>query len=412
MNKNVERLYNGIIKENPTFVLMLGMCPTLAVTSSAINGLGMGLSTTVVLILSNMLISAFRKVIPDGVRMPAFIVIVASLVTMVQFIMQAYTPSLSESLGVYIPLIVVNCIILGRAESYASKNPVIPSMFDGIGMGLGFTFGLTCIGLIRELLGAGQIFGFQILSLKWFTPITIFVMAPGAFLVLSCLVAIMNIVSLPATQKKVISLSFEPITGLAGDYLPLHIVAIFDAANRIENPTIATAFFQELSQAFPIRVSLDSDSTVSTCEAFYEKSYTVHSLENAKVSKLSNERSEMNSDFLFDSFSESSDVETKQLSLNTPTDIILFNPTEETMSYHLFAFVNNTPVMWDSSPYSSITLPAKSQFSSSILLSDSQMQNISDDSPDLFFLVAVPIHEAAQQQGTLVLKTKTIAFVT
>ena len=164
MNKNVERLYNGIIKENPTFVLMLGMCPTLAVTSSAINGLGMGLSTTVVLILSNMLISAFRKVIPDGVRMPAFIVIVASLVTMVQFIMQAYTPSLSESLGVYIPLIVVNCIILGRAESYASKNPVIPSMFDGIGMGLGFTFGLTSIGLIRELLGAGQIFGFQVLS--------------------------------------------------------------------------------------------------------------------------------------------------------------------------------------------------------------------------------------------------------
>ena len=154
MNKNVERLYNGIIKENPTFVLMLGMCPTLAVTSSAINGLGMGLSTTVVLILSNMLISAFRKVIPDGVRMPAFIVIVASLVTMVQFIMQAYTPSLSESLGVYIPLIVVNCIILGRAESYASKNPVIPSMFDGIGMGLRFTFGLTCIALIRELLRA------------------------------------------------------------------------------------------------------------------------------------------------------------------------------------------------------------------------------------------------------------------
>lgn len=194
MNKNVERIYNGIIKENPTFVLMLGMCPTLAVTSSAINGLGMGLSTTVVLVLSNVLISIFRKVIPDGVRMPAYIVIVASLVTMVQFIMQAYTPSLSDALGVYIPLIVVNCIILGRAESYASKNPVIPSMFDGIGMGLGFTFGLTCIGLIRELLGAGQIFGFQVLSLEWFTPITIFVMAPGAFLVLSCLVAVMNIV--------------------------------------------------------------------------------------------------------------------------------------------------------------------------------------------------------------------------
>ena len=194
MNKNVERLYNGIIKENPTFVLMLGMCPTLAVTSSAINGLGMGLSTTVVLILSNLLISAFRKVIPGGVHMPAYIVIVASLVTVVQFIMEAYTPSLSASLGVYIPLIVVNCIILGRAESYASKNPVVPSIFDGLGMGLGFTVGLTSIGLVREFLGAGQLFGFQVLSLSWFTPITIFVMAPGAFLVLSFLVAGMNII--------------------------------------------------------------------------------------------------------------------------------------------------------------------------------------------------------------------------
>lgn len=194
MNQNVERLYNGIIKENPTFVLMLGMCPTLAVTSSAINGLGMGLSTTVVLVFSNLLISAFRKVIPNGVRMPAFIVIVASLVTVVQFIMQAYTPALSDSLGVYIPLIVVNCIILGRAESYASKNTIVPSIFDGIGMGLGFTLGLTCIGLVREILGAGQMFGIQVLSLSWFTPITIFVMAPGAFLVLACLVAVMNIV--------------------------------------------------------------------------------------------------------------------------------------------------------------------------------------------------------------------------
>lgn len=194
MKQNLERLYNGIIKENPTFVLMLGMCPTLAVTSSAINGLGMGLSTTVVLIFSNLLISAFRKVIPNGVRVPAFIVIVASLVTVVQFIMEAYTPSLSKSLGVYIPLIVVNCIILGRAESYASKNKIVPSIFDGIGMGLGFTLGLTCIGLLRELLGAGQIFGMQVLSLEWFTPITIFVMAPGAFLVLAFLVAIMNII--------------------------------------------------------------------------------------------------------------------------------------------------------------------------------------------------------------------------
>ena len=189
MNKNVERLYNGIIKENPTFVLMLGMCPTLAVTSSAINGLGMGLSTTVVLILSNMLISAFRKVIPDGVRMPAFIVIVASLVTMVQFIMQAYTPSLSESLGVYIPLIVVNCIILGRAESYASKNGPVASIFDGIGMGLGFTLSITILAGFRELIGAGTLFGFQIMP-KAYEPATIFILAPGAFFVLAFLAAL------------------------------------------------------------------------------------------------------------------------------------------------------------------------------------------------------------------------------
>ena len=180
-NTPAERLYNGIIKENPTFVLMLGMCPTLAVTTSAMNALGMGLSTTVVLIFSNLLISLFRKVIPNGVRMPAYIVIVASLVTIVEFIMKAYTPALATQLGVYIPLIVVNCIILGRAESYASKNPPVLSILDGVGMGLGFTFGLTCIGIVREILGAGQLFGFQILSLKWYTPINIFVMAPGAF---------------------------------------------------------------------------------------------------------------------------------------------------------------------------------------------------------------------------------------
>ncbi len=201
MNKNVERLYNGIIKENPTFVLMLGMCPTLAVTTAAMNGLGMGLSTTVVLVFSNLLISLFRKIIPDGVRMPAYIVIVASLVTVVEFIMKAYVSGLYAQLGVYIPLIVVNCIILGRAESYASKNSVVPSIFDGIGMGLGFTFGLTCIGIIREILGAGQIFGQQVLSLDWFTPITIFVMAPGAFLVLAFLVAIMNIVRVKMDAK-------------------------------------------------------------------------------------------------------------------------------------------------------------------------------------------------------------------
>lgn len=191
MNRCVERLYNGIIKENPTFVMMLGMCPTLAVTTSAINGIGMGLSTTVVLVLSNMLISMLRKIIPDSVRIPAFIVVVASFVTIVQFLLEGFVPSLYDSLGLYIPLIVVNCIILGRAESYASKNPVLPSLFDGLGMGLGFTFGLTCIGIVRELLGAGQIFGLQIMPSSY-EPITIFILAPGAFIVLSMLVAARN----------------------------------------------------------------------------------------------------------------------------------------------------------------------------------------------------------------------------
>ena len=151
MGKITERLYNGIVKENPTFVQMLGMCPTLAVTTSAINGLGMGLTTTVILAMSNLMISLLRKFIPDKVRIPAFIVIIASFVTIVQFLLQAYIPSLNASLGLFIPLIVVNCIILGRAEAYASKNPVIPSIFDGIGMGLGFTVGLTTIGIIRIL---------------------------------------------------------------------------------------------------------------------------------------------------------------------------------------------------------------------------------------------------------------------
>ena len=208
MNKNVERLYNGIIKENPTFVLMLGMCPTLAVTSSAINGLGMGLSTTVVLVMSNMLISMLRKIIPDSVRMPAFIVVVASFVTIVQFLMEGFTPSLYDSLGIYIPLIVVNCIILGRAESYASKNPVLPSIFDGLGMGLGFTVGLVAIGLVREILGSGKAFGAQIIPVAdaatgaaGYTPITIFILAPGAFFVLAALSALQNKFKIGAAKR-------------------------------------------------------------------------------------------------------------------------------------------------------------------------------------------------------------------
>ena len=201
MADNFKRLFNGLIKENPVFVLMLGMCPTLAVTTSAVNGLGMGLSTTVVLIFANLIISLFRKQIPDGVRIPAFIVIVASLVTIVEFLMKAYLQSLADSLGVYIPLIVVNCLILGRAESFASKNEPVISIFDGVGMGLGFTVGLTIIGLIREILGAGTIFDAPVLVNMGFTPITIFIMAPGAFLVLAFLVAGMNVVRKKMEEK-------------------------------------------------------------------------------------------------------------------------------------------------------------------------------------------------------------------
>lgn len=191
-NNPVERLINGIIKENPTLVLTLGMCPTLAVTTSAINGIGMGLSTTAVLMFSNLVISLLRNFIPDRVRIPGYIVVIASLVTIVQFLLQAYVPSVNDSLGVYIPLIVVNCIILGRAEAYAGKNGPVNSFFDGLGMGLGFTLSLTILGAFRELLGAGTIFGFTVLSESFYTPITIFILAPGAFFVLSCLVAIQN----------------------------------------------------------------------------------------------------------------------------------------------------------------------------------------------------------------------------
>ena len=198
MNKCIERLYNGIIKENPTFVLILGMCPTLAVTSSLVNGAGMGLSTMAVLVLSNMVISMLRNIIPNGVRVPAFIVIVASFVTILQFLLEAYLPSLNSALGIYIPLIVVNCIILGRAESYASKNPVLPSIFDGLGMGLGFTIALSLLGGFREILGAGTILG---INIPHWDGIGIFVMAPGAFFVLAALIAIQNQIRISHGKK-------------------------------------------------------------------------------------------------------------------------------------------------------------------------------------------------------------------
>ena len=195
-----ERLINGIVKENPTFVLMLGMCPTLAVTTSAINGLGMGLTTMVVLALSNLFISLLRNIIPDKVRIPSFIVIIASFVTMMQLLLQAYIPSIYQALNIYIPLIVVNCIILGRAESFASKNEPIPSLFDGIGMGLGFTVALTIIGAVRELLGAGSVFGLTIMPASY-EPIRIFTSAPGAFFVLAVLTAIQNKVKINGAKK-------------------------------------------------------------------------------------------------------------------------------------------------------------------------------------------------------------------
>lgn len=187
---NFKVLMNGIIKENPTFVLLLGMCPTLGTTSSALNGMSMGLATTFVLICSNVVISLIKNLIPDTVRIPAFIVVIASFVTALQMIMQAFAPDIYASLGLFIPLIVVNCIILGRAEAFASKHGVVPSFFDGLGMGLGFTLALTILGAIRELLGTGKLFGMTLWAEYY--GMLMFVLAPGAFLVLGYLIAIVN----------------------------------------------------------------------------------------------------------------------------------------------------------------------------------------------------------------------------
>lgn len=183
-------LMNGIIKENPTFVLLLGMCPTLGTTSSALNGMSMGLATMFVLICSNMVISALKNLIPDMVRIPAYIVVIATFVTVVQMCMEAFVPALYSSLGLFIPLIVVNCIVLGRAEAFAAKNGILPSALDGIGMGLGFTLALTLLGATRELLGTGKLFNFTLMSEQYGS--LIFVLAPGAFIALGYLVAIVN----------------------------------------------------------------------------------------------------------------------------------------------------------------------------------------------------------------------------
>ena len=185
--------FNGIIPENPTFRLVLGTCPTLAVTSSALNGLGMGAAATFVLVCSNIAISLLRKFIPDQVRIPAFIVVICTFVTMVQLLMQAYLPALNESLGIFIPLIVVNCIILARAEAFASKNPPIASACDGLGMGIGFTLALTLIGTIRELIGSGSVFGYNVLGASY-EPMLLIVLASGGFLTFGLLLGVFNLI--------------------------------------------------------------------------------------------------------------------------------------------------------------------------------------------------------------------------
>lgn len=183
-------ILNGIIKENPTFVLMLGMCPTLATTTSAMNGMMMGLATMVVLIFSNIIISMIKKITPDMVHIPVYIVVIATLVTIVQFLLAAYLPDVNKSLGLFIPLIVVNCVILGRAESFASKNNVIDSALDGIGIGLGFTIGLTLLGICRELLGNGTVFGLECIPSDY--SMLLFILPPGAFITLGYIIAVVN----------------------------------------------------------------------------------------------------------------------------------------------------------------------------------------------------------------------------
>ena len=190
MSKYTQPLLNGIVRENPIFVLLLGMCPTLGTTSSALNGMSMGLATTVVLVCSNLIISLLKRFIPDMVRIPSFIVVIASLVTVLQMCIKAYAPEIDQALGLFIPLIVVNCIILGRAEAFAAKNGALPSVLDGVGMGMGFTLALTLLGAVRELLGTGSVFSLSIFPEEYGA--LLFVLAPGAFIALGYLIAIIN----------------------------------------------------------------------------------------------------------------------------------------------------------------------------------------------------------------------------
>ena len=203
MNECMSRIKNGIITENPVFIMALGLCPTFAVTTSVGNAIGMGLSSMAVLVFSNLVISAIRNLIPDRVRLPAEIVVVASLVTIVQLLIQGFAPAVYDALGIYIPLIVVNCIILGRAEAYANKHTPLLSVMDGLGMGIGFTLALTLAAALREILGNGTVFGAQVLP-KSFDPIGIFIQPPGAFLIIAFIMAVMNAIGIKTRQRKLV----------------------------------------------------------------------------------------------------------------------------------------------------------------------------------------------------------------
>jgi electron transport complex protein RnfE len=200
MNKLAERLYNGIITENTTFAQVIAMCPTLAVSTNASNGIGMGLASTAVLIGSNAVIAALRKVIPNKIRIPAYIVVIASFVTIIEFLLKGFVPGLYKALGIFIPLIVVNCVILGRAEAYANQNDVLSSIYDAIGIGLGFTASLTTLGIIRELIGVGTVFGFQVMP-KVYQPATIMILAPGGFFTLGLLNALLNYYKIKKSKR-------------------------------------------------------------------------------------------------------------------------------------------------------------------------------------------------------------------